>query len=981
MVKRSLLLALACLLAFAPALAAVETTTITGSVVDPGGAATTGGTIRWSLSMAGTALDGATPVTVSGDTVCTLTGAGALSGCALVPNDAITPTGTYYVARFSVTTAQGVRSWTRNYSVATTPDPVALGSVTALNVPPGVTVGPFVQVQDAEPSGACTLVELPKFARDTNRWCDCDSSIWSCVSGGGGGLSGLTSGRVPYATSSTTIGDDPGGPFWDATNDGLGVGGPGASGLTSSVRKLIVRTDQNAATEALAWNATDGTASQAIVGAQSTTGAVSLVMRAPTWSNAIYRNLGMLRADSLADGLILATGKATAPVIFHTADAERGRITPEGWFEWGASGVATTNRQMVGRFDQSAASEFALWNNSSGSGAQSIVRAKGDVGSVSLIQRSSTYASPYTNVGALFADSASDGLAITTTKAGAPVLFRTQDVERMRLTDTGLGIGKTPTVALDVNGTAAATAFVGPLTGNASTATALAADPADCSAGQAAGGVNASGAAAGCLDPIVSTEIDTSAELAAILGDETGSGGGFVRAQGPTFLGSAADFSEGLTVAATKAVEWPTTGDSLTAKIRLFTDYATFNGKIDSVWYQCYNCAAGGLSRADASEHQFKQQTEYTYWDTVSTEATEVNWDYISADGLTSYRPLGYFLRVTGGTLHESNWYFNTNSGERAFTIRDGGIRVGNGSDTSDELDVYGTTGLRGDTTITGVTRVNPTIAPSGSGDSWAADINPVLSSTSTVSVPNIFAFDSQGTFTTGTNSRAAYTAIRANPKLSGTATGTNLDRMVGVWAVPQMGGSGTSTTVQEFHAFRANLYFGLGSNHAITTAAYFWADNALATSLATGASLNNFYGLRIPDMAGVGSITNYAIHIASQTGSAAGKGNIHHAGGNWNNGHLVLGDDHIWTDATNDRLRYKPDSNPTSETDGRTVVTSAASTTSGPAAWAANGVSCATACTNIGVANCSDSIPLDGTNTALGNCTGTTGHRVCECY
>ncbi len=82
----------------------------------------------------------------------------------------------------------------------------------------------------------------------------------------------------------------------------------------------------------------------------------------------------------------------------------------------------------------------------------------------------------------------------------------------------------TPSTALEVGGTVTATAFSGPLTGNASTATAFASDPANCPAGQVAGGVTAAGVAEACLDPIEAADIDTSAELAAILGDETGSG-------------------------------------------------------------------------------------------------------------------------------------------------------------------------------------------------------------------------------------------------------------------------------------------------------------------------------------------------------------------------------------------------------------------------------------------------------------------------
>ena len=73
---------------------------------------------------------------------------------------------------------------------------------------------------------------------------------------------------------------------------------------------------------------------------------------------------------------------------------------------------------------------------------------------------------------------------------------------------------------LTATGTVTASSFVG----NSSTTTALAADPANCSAGQTAGGVTAAGVAESCLDPIVSTEIDTSSELSGILTDEDGTG-------------------------------------------------------------------------------------------------------------------------------------------------------------------------------------------------------------------------------------------------------------------------------------------------------------------------------------------------------------------------------------------------------------------------------------------------------------------------
>jgi hypothetical protein len=98
-----------------------------------------------------------------------------------------------------------------------------------------------------------------------------------------------------------------------------------------------------------------------------------------------------------------------------------------------------------------------------------------------------------------------------------------------------VGIGTiTPSTALQVVGTTTSTAFSGPLTGNvtgdvtgdltgnADTATALAANGANCSAGSGASGVNATGAAEGCVN--YEEDLSNSAGLAAALSDETGTG-------------------------------------------------------------------------------------------------------------------------------------------------------------------------------------------------------------------------------------------------------------------------------------------------------------------------------------------------------------------------------------------------------------------------------------------------------------------------
>jgi hypothetical protein len=87
---------------------------------------------------------------------------------------------------------------------------------------------------------------------------------------------------------------------------------------------------------------------------------------------------------------------------------------------------------------------------------------------------------------------------------------------------------------LGVDASGAAESCGTTITGNAGTATALAANGANASSGNAILGVDASGAAEGAFDVIVPTEIDTSAEIAAIVGDETGTGS-LVFGTSPTF--------------------------------------------------------------------------------------------------------------------------------------------------------------------------------------------------------------------------------------------------------------------------------------------------------------------------------------------------------------------------------------------------------------------------------------------------------------
>lgn len=109
---------------------AVTTVSITGNVLGPDGAAPTSGTLTVKLSQAGSALDGATAQQVLGSKVVTL-GTGGSVSLALVPNDAITPTGTAYKVEYSITMPSGaVEHWSEYWSLASSPASIAIGAIT-----------------------------------------------------------------------------------------------------------------------------------------------------------------------------------------------------------------------------------------------------------------------------------------------------------------------------------------------------------------------------------------------------------------------------------------------------------------------------------------------------------------------------------------------------------------------------------------------------------------------------------------------------------------------------------------------------------------------------------------------------------------------------------------------------------------------------------------------------------------------------------
>jgi len=199
--------------------------------------------------------------------------------------------------------------------------------------------------------------------------------------------------------------------------------------------------------------------------------------------------------------------------------------------------------------------------------------------------------------------------------------------------------------------------------------------------------------------------------------------------------------------------------------------------------------------------------------------------------------------------------------------------------------------------------------------------------------------------------------------------------------------GTGNCETIKKWRE-----YYGIASQVDLSTSAeialgYIAALHIPAPTDAgnVGTTVKGYVGLRIDDLKldrapfGTGVLPNAAILVRSQTTTDGREGNIVMAGGAYDTGHYVAGSTHLWEESAG--ILAVSNGTPGSAAAGSRVVTNARSTTSGPAAWAADGIPCETACANIGQSNCANSIRLDGRNTQAGDCTSTSGHRVCGCH
>lgn len=134
----------------------VTTVAIQGKVLTPSGEAPWRGSITAKLSQPGSVLDGTKSQRVTQETTGTIAADGTVTGLALVPNDQITPLGTYYTVTFDVHLPNGRQPtpWTETWQLASEPSPIDVGAVPRLNVVPGVAVTTDATNQTATAAGS-----------------------------------------------------------------------------------------------------------------------------------------------------------------------------------------------------------------------------------------------------------------------------------------------------------------------------------------------------------------------------------------------------------------------------------------------------------------------------------------------------------------------------------------------------------------------------------------------------------------------------------------------------------------------------------------------------------------------------------------------------------------------------------------------------------------------------------------------------------
>ena len=158
--------------------APADTITVQGTVYTPNGIPARGGHMMIDLSQTELTDDGATSTRVVARTTATIDVNGTVS-FKLTPNDAITPSGTFYTVRFSGPNPDW-GTWVEYWQIDSFTDPIDISSIKRLNVPHNAMVGEPVDFAANEPSGSCDANESPRYVIDTDEQCNCGSGMWYC---------------------------------------------------------------------------------------------------------------------------------------------------------------------------------------------------------------------------------------------------------------------------------------------------------------------------------------------------------------------------------------------------------------------------------------------------------------------------------------------------------------------------------------------------------------------------------------------------------------------------------------------------------------------------------------------------------------------------------------------------------------------------------------------------------------------------------
>jgi hypothetical protein len=361
--------------------------------------------------------------------------------------------------------------------------------------------------------------------------------------------------------------------------------------------------------------------------------------------------------------------------------------------------------------------------------------------------------------------------------------------------------------------------------------------------------------------------------------------------------------------------------------------------------------------RANPDEYAFNDVFETTYDHSPEPGRQtwiERNWNYTSADG-TGWRPFHFHLDVDanstcvggtnegayctlqdaagictgGGTCKggrpsgAAEWTFRPNNrdGNTSLVLRWPWATI-NAKDGTDPWWAYGFstwmrtsdfdpgTSTSGANFTTYVDHANDRLGTWISGVHSTIDFNTTSQSSVTSWVIG-GSFDARISGTTSSRELDSLIGLRSNVDLAATGTAQDLPHSVGLLVSFNPSGSGISDG--NHTGILIDTPSPTGPGTTIATQNGLWvADQQLALSGGDGS----------------------AILVSAQTTTNGSEGNVRLEGGGSMNGHVQLGQDHLWRDAGGAVLRYKSGAAPGYESDGKAVVTGTSSDSHGLVFW-----------------------------------------------